>query len=102
MREAVRVEAIRLALSAPTRGLQQPEQAAKKSERHWCRRHLVGYGALVGLAGGFLVGLVAAPENFALENEAGGFALIFGGPIGAGIGAATGGIIWAYTEPEQP
>jgi hypothetical protein len=100
LREAVRVEAARLALAVTTRDWRgQSGQAVKKvDERHWCRRHLVGCGALVGLAGGFLVGLVAAPEDF----EATGFALIFGGPIGAGIGAVTGGIIWAYTEPEQP
>ena len=100
LREAVRVEAARVALTAPTRVWRgQSELAAKKvAERHWCRRHLVGCGALVGLGAGFLVGLVRAPEDF----EPMGFALIFGGPIEAGIGAATGGIIWAYTEPERP
>ena len=99
LREAVRVEAARLALAAPTRGWRgQSEQAVKKvDERHWCRRHLVGCGALVGLAGGFLVGLAWAPEDFGAMPSA----LVLGA-YGTGIGAATGGIIWAYTEPEQP
>ena len=97
LREAVRVEAARLALSVPTRGWRgQSEQATKKvDQRHWCRRHLVGCGALVGLTAGFIVGLANPIEDI----EPMGSALIFGAPIGAGIGAATGGIIWAYTEP---
>jgi hypothetical protein len=97
--EAVRAEATRLAL-APTPGRRvQSEEAPKNvDKRHWCRRHLVGCGALAGFTTGFLVGLMRPADDF----DATGFALIFGGPIGAGIGAAAGGIIWAYTDPQQP
>ncbi len=97
LREAVRVEARRLTLSVPSRGLQQSEQAVKKvDERNWCRRHLVGCGALVGLAAGFVAGLAWAPEDFGALPSA----LVLGA-YGTGIGAATGGIIWAYTD-RQP
>jgi hypothetical protein len=97
--KAVRAEATHLALSVPTRGWPgQSEPAKRVDKRHWCRRHLVGCGALVGFTTGFLVGLMRPADDF----DPMGFALIFGGPIGAGIGAATGGIIWAYTDPQQP
>ena len=96
--EAVRVEAARLALAAPTRGVRgQSGQGVKKvDERNWCRRHLVGCGALVGLAAGFVAGWAWAPEDFGAMPSA----LVLGA-YGTGIGAATGGIIWAYTD-RQP
>lgn len=92
---AIVLEATRLSKSPPVQSA-QPQGSGER--RHWCRRHPIGCGTLAGLGTGFVVGLASAPEDF----EAMGFAIIFGAPIGAGIGAAAGWIVATATKPQQP
>jgi hypothetical protein len=91
---SIRVEAARLARSVPTTEWRvQPGQAPAASDtRNWCRRHPVGCGALLGLAGGFGVGVAYEQGSDPCCTRV-GFGLIFGGPIGAAVGAATGAVI---------
>jgi hypothetical protein len=51
--------------------------------------------ALVGYAVGFIGGLMHPADDFVPE----GWALVFSGPIGAGIGAAVG---WGIAEGTKP
>ena len=96
--DAVRLEAARLALSVPKSERRvQPDQGSKSGNRHnWCRRHLVGCGALIGVPAGIVLVWKRPISDF---QQTGTVAVVFGAPIGAGIGAAGGGLIWAYTEP---
>jgi hypothetical protein len=87
---AITVEAARLALVR----VQSEPVSNVVDGRRWCRRHLVGCSALVGLGAGFLAGAAWAPEDFGTMPSA----LVLGA-YGAGIGAATGGIIGVYTRP---
>lgn len=88
---AIKVEAARLALLR----VQSEPVSNVVDQRPWCRRHLVECGALVGLGTGFLAGAAWAPEDFGTIPSA----LVLGA-YGAGIGAATGGIIGVYTRPQ--
>ena len=82
---AITVEAARLAKSATREGRAQSSQVSNKTDtRPWCVRHGAGCFALIGYAVGFIGGLVHPDQDFVPE----GWALVFSGPIGAGIGAA--------------
>jgi len=97
--QAISVEAARLASSVPA--AESPVQSVQASTdpdtRNWCRRHPVGCGAVLGFTGGFVVGLTYQQGSDPCCGPV-TFGLIFGGPIGAGVGAAAGGIISAVTK----
>jgi hypothetical protein len=94
---AISVEAGRLARSRPTeRGFWSTSQTPTDADtRHPCVRHGTACGALIGYSVGFLAGLMNPPDDF----EPMGFALVFSGPIGAGVGAAVG---WGIAEGTKP
>ena len=93
---AITVEAARLAKSPMFELRVQPGQVSKKTDtRPWCVRHGTGCFALIGYAVGFIGGLMHPADDFVPE----GWALVFSGPIGAGIGAAVG---WGIAEGTKP
>ena len=96
LRRAITVEAARLAKSAtPERRVQSSQVSNKTDTRPWCVRHGTGCFALIGYAVGFIGGLMHPADDFVPE----GWALVFSGPIGAGIGAAVG---WGIAEGTKP
>lgn len=99
LRRAITAEAARLAQSPALWVRIQSSQPSKTADtRHWCVRHGTGCGALIGFTAGFLAGLMKPVEDF----DPMGYALIFTGPIGAGIGAAVGWSIAEGTKPQPP
>jgi hypothetical protein len=95
---AITVEAARLARSATLELRAQSGQVSNKTTdtRPWCVRHGTGCFALIGYAVGFIGGLMHPADDFVPE----GWALVFSGPIGAGIGAAVGWCIAEGTKPQ--
>jgi len=95
---AITVEAARLARSATLELSAQSGRVSSKTTdtRPWCVRHGTGCFALIGYAVGFIGGLVHPNQDFVPE----GWALVFSGPIGAGIGAAVGWCIAEGTKPQ--
>ena len=95
---AITVEAARLARSATLELSAQSDRVSKKTTdtRPWCVRHGTGCFALIGYAVGFIGGLMHPADDFVPE----GWALVFSGPIGAGIGAAVGWCIAEGTKPQ--
>lgn len=68
----------------------QSAQTQNRSQRrHWCSRHPIACGSLIGLGAGFALGVATNGDR---DYAASANGLIYAG-IGAGIGAATGGII---------
>ena len=93
---AITVEAARLAKSATLERRAQASQVSNKTDtRPWCVKHGTGCFALIGYAVGFIGGLMHPADDFVPE----GWALVFSGPIGAGIGAAVG---WGIAEGTKP
>jgi len=93
---AITVEAGRLARSPMFELRVQSGHVSKKTDtRPWCVRHGTGCFALIGYAVGFIGGLMHPADDFVPE----GWALVFSGPIGAGIGAAVG---WGIAEGTKP
>ena len=87
LRNAIALEASRLAQSSPASGRRvQAPQSATSDNRAWCLKHTVGCGALIGYGVGFIGGLVHPDRDFTRF----GWALLFSGPIGAAIGAVVG------------
>jgi hypothetical protein len=86
LKHAIDLEATRLAQSSPASGRVQAQQPASSDNRAWCLRHSVGCGALMGYGVGFIAGLVHPVRDFSRF----GWALLFSGPLGAGIGAVVG------------
>src|SRR5687767_6342982 len=78
LRRAIAMEASRLTRLLSVESAQAPAGADR---RHWCRRHPIGCGALVGLPAGFLFGVASAGNK---DFDPTGFGLFFGAPIGAG------------------
>ena len=98
-RRTIALEAARLAKSATLEHRAQSGQVSNKTDtRPWCVKHGTGCFALIGYAVGFVGGLVHPDQDFVPE----GWALMFSGPIGAGIGAAVGWCIAEGTKPQQP
>ena len=96
LRRAMTAEAARLAKSATLERRVQSSQASNHTDtRPWCLRHGTGCFALIGYAVGFIGGLMHPVDDFVPE----GWALVFSGPIGAGIGAAVG---WGIAEGTKP
>jgi hypothetical protein len=96
LRRAIAIEAARVARSATLERRVQSSQASNKTDtRPWCVRHGAGCFALIGFAVGFVGGLMHPADDFVPE----GWALVFSGPIGAGIGAAVG---WGIAEGTKP
>ena len=95
---AIVLEAARLSRVLPVQSGQTPGGA---DSRHWCRRHPIGCGALVGLGTGFVVGVVTPQGSDPCCGPV-TFGLLFGVPIGAGIGAAAGWVIATASKPQQP
>ena len=96
---AITFEAARLAKSAVLERRMHSSEASNKTDtRPWCVRHGTGCFALIGYAVGFIGGLLDPADDFA--GHPGGWALVFSGPIGAGIGAAVGWGIEAGTKPQ--
>lgn len=96
---AIAVEAGRLAssdLSFMAGGRQTRQPAHPVDTRPGCVRHGAACGAALGYLVGFLAGLMKPADDF---DEPMGFALVFTGPIGAGIGAAVG---WGIAEGTKP
>ena len=95
---AIRVEALRLASSvtAADSPVQSVQASTDPDTRNWCRRHPVGCGAVLGLTGGFVVGLTYQQGGDPCCTRV-GFGLILGG-YGAGVGAAAGAAISAATK----
>ena len=95
---AITIEAVRLARSATLERRVQSTQVSNKTTdtRPWCVRHGTGCFALIGYAVGFIGGLMHPADDFVPE----GWALVFSGPIGAGIGAAVGWCIAEGTKPQ--
>ena len=73
--------------------VQQPGQ----SNRSWIGRHPVLFGTLVGLGGGYLVGVGAGEDGIFDDFTAGENGLFVAG-IGAGTGALVGAIVGAATK----
>ena len=94
---AITVEAARLARSATLELRAQSGRVSNKTTdtRPWCVRHGTGCFALIGYVVGFIGGLMHPADDFVPE----GWALVFSGPIGAGIGAAVG---WGIAEGTRP
>ena len=97
---AIAVEARRLASSEHPflAGRQAAQPAGPVDTRPGCLRHGAACGAALGYLVGFLAGLMNPGDDF---DEPMGFALVFTGPIGAGIGAAVGWGIAEGTKPAQ-
>ena len=97
LRRAITREAARLAEPATLQRRAQSSQLSNKTDtRPWCVRHGTGCFALIGYAVGFIGGLVHPDQDFVPE----GWALVFSGPMGAGIGAAVGWCIAEGTKPQ--
>ena len=87
LKYAIALEANRLAQSSPASERRvQSQQPTSSHNRAWCSRHGAGCGALIGYAAGFIVGLVHPDRDFTRF----GWALLFSGPLGAGVGAVVG------------
>jgi hypothetical protein len=85
---AITVEAARLAKSSTLEARAQSSQASHHTDtRPWCFRHGAACGALIGYGAGFVVGVVHPGSR---DMTRFGYALLFGAPIGAGIGAVVG------------
>jgi hypothetical protein len=96
LKRAIAVEAARLAESATRERRGQSRQLSNRTDtRPWCVRHGAGCFALIGYAIGFIGGLMHPADDFVPE----GWALLFSGPIGAGVGAAVG---WGIAEGTKP
>jgi hypothetical protein len=92
---AITVEAARLASLATAEPRMQSSQRSRGDTRPWCVKHGTGCFALIGFAAGYIAGRLNPAEDFVPSA----FALMFGGPIGAGIGAAVG---WCIAEGTKP
>ena len=91
-RELARLNAAASTDSALLR-VQQPGQR----NRSWIGRHPVLFGTLVGLGGGYLVGIGAGEDGIFDDFTAGENGLFVAG-IGAGTGALLGAIVGAATK----
>jgi hypothetical protein len=92
LRRAITLEIIRA--STPQRFVHfrsQAAEAASTERRSWCKRHLVACGVIIGIPTGFLIGVWTNGDR---DYDAAANGLIYAG-VGAGVGAATGGIIAA-------
>ena len=87
---------VRHSITVAARALLQPshlyfaqaQQSRSATSRSWCFRHGAACGALIGYAAGLTIGLAHPAEDF--SNHRGTFAVVFMGPLGAGIGAVVG------------
>jgi hypothetical protein len=87
LKYAIALEAERLAQSSPASERRvEAQQPASRDDRAWCLKHTVGCGALIGFGVGFIGGLVHPVHDFSRF----GWAMLFSGPLGAGIGAVVG------------
>ena len=91
-------ELARLNLAAPsTDSALLPVQQPGQRKRSWIARHPVLSGTLVGLGGGYLVGVGAGEDGIFDDFTAGENGLFVAG-IGAGTGALVGAIVGAATK----
>ena len=87
LKYAIALEADRLAQSSPASERRvRSQQPTSSDNRVWCSKHGAGCGALIGYAAGFIFGLVHPDRDFTRF----GWALLFSGPLGAGVGAVVG------------
>jgi hypothetical protein len=77
-----------------TRRPSQDEQDVEKDYRSWTERHPVWTGAILGFTAGFGLTYLAAHDNnddaFLKVIDPGMGALVWGGGVGAGLGALVG------------
>ena len=87
---------LNLAAASTDSALLRVQQPGQRS-RSWIGRHPVLFGTLVGLGGGYLVGVVAGEDGIFDDFTAGENGLFVAG-IGAGAGGIVGAIVGAATK----
>jgi hypothetical protein len=81
----------------PSRRTSARRQSQLPPSRSWIGRHPVIFGALVGFAGGYLIGYLPGDDAVFDDFTAGFNGYVMGG-AGAGIGAITGAIVGAIRK----
>jgi hypothetical protein len=87
---------LKLAAASTDSALLRVQQPGQRN-RSWIGRHPVLFGTLVGLGGGYLVGVGAGEDGIFDDFTAGENGLFVAG-IGAGAGALVGAIVGAATK----